>query len=214
MRMVLLKRCIHATGMDISLFQLAELQRKVRSQVSSEYMLCNCVSPTKQLFDWSMMRLRRHPYGVGDAFAVDSDTQLKKKRERLTILKEEETNRVETRKRKFFAEILNGIRELQLQVQASQKRQKQRNDAVQAWLGRQRQRATRQEKLRLQALKSDDQEAYIRMVEESKNERLTMLLGKMNDLLVRLGATVRRQKDAKHDACVLPDYKKGLGGFM
>ena len=39
----------------------------------------------------------------------------------------------------------------------------------------------------------------MRMVEESKNERLTMLLGKTNDLLVRLGADVRRQKDAKRD---------------
>ncbi|CAH1449703.1 unnamed protein product [Lactuca virosa] len=182
--------------------KLAELQKKVRSNVSSEYMLClNCVYPEKQLFDWGMMRLSRPSYGVGDAFAVDSDNHLKKKRdaERLTKLEEEEKNRVETRKRKFFAEILNAIRELQLQVQASQKRRKQRNDAVQAWHGRQRQRATRQEKLRFQALKSDDQEAYMRMVEESKNERLTMLLGKTNDLLVRLGAAVRRQKDAEHD---------------
>ena len=39
----------------------------------------------------------------------------------------------------------------------------------------------------------------MRMVEESKNERLTMLLGKTNDLLVRLGAAVRHQKDAEHD---------------
>ncbi|KAL7592715.1 hypothetical protein Lser_V15G33809 [Lactuca serriola] len=182
--------------------KLAELQKKVRSNVSSEYMLClNCVYPEKQLFDWGMMRLSRPSYGVGDAFAVDSDNHLKKKRdaERLTKLEEEEKNRVETRKRKFFAEILNAIRELQLQVQASQKRRKQRNDAVQAWHGRQRQRATRQEKLRFQALKSDDQEAYMRMVEESKNERLTMLLGKTNDLLVRLGAAVRRQKDAEYD---------------
>ncbi|XP_024960128.1 probable ATP-dependent DNA helicase CHR12 isoform X1 [Cynara cardunculus var. scolymus] len=182
--------------------KLAELQRKVRSNVSSEYMLClNCVYPEKKLFDWGMMRLSRSSYGVGDAFAVDSDNHMKKKRdaERLTKLEEEEKNRVETRKRKFFAEILNTIRELQLQVQAAQKRRKQRNDGVQAWHGRQRQRATRQEKLRFQALKSDDQEAYMRMVEESKNERLTMLLGKTNDLLVRLGAAVRRQKDAEHD---------------
>ncbi|KAL7607265.1 hypothetical protein Lser_V15G15760 [Lactuca serriola] len=48
-----------------------------------------------------------------------------------TGLEEEEKNIVETRKRKFFAEILNAIRELQLQVQASQKRRKQRNDVVQ-----------------------------------------------------------------------------------
>ncbi|KAJ9550474.1 hypothetical protein OSB04_014519 [Centaurea solstitialis] len=174
--------------------KLAELQRKVRSNVSSEYMLClNCVYPEKKLFDWGMMRLSRPSYAVGDAFAVDSDNHLKKKRdaERLTKLEEEEKNRVETRKRKFFAEILNTIRELQLQVQASQKRRKQRNDG--AWHGRQRQRATRQEKLRFQALKSDDQEAYMRMVEESKNER------ENKRPPGPLGAAVRRQKDAEHD---------------
>ncbi|KAI3715446.1 hypothetical protein L6452_22428 [Arctium lappa] len=269
--------------------KLSELQRKVRSDVCSEYLLClTSVHPDKQLFDWDMMKLRRPPYGVGDAFAVDFDDRLKKKRntQRLSKLEEEEKNRVETKKRKFFAEILNAARELQLQVQAAQKRRKQRNDGVQgrcnhrvsdlteflgvnghvsklasdfpclreesidniegeeadrvhrgvgvfsgidryffvgvfsgidfidttfhllcdffdpaskAWHGRQRQRATRQEKMRFQALKSDDQEAYMRMVEESKNERLTLLLGKTNDLLVRLGAAVRRQKDAEHD---------------
>lgn len=68
----------------------------------------------------------------------------------------------------------------------------------QAWHGRQRQRATRAEKLRFQALKADDQEAYMRLVKESKNERLTMLLEETNKLLVNLGAAVQRQKDAKH----------------
>ncbi len=70
---------------------------------------------------------------------------------------------------------------------------------LQAWHGRQRQRATRAEKLRFQALKSDDQEAYMRLVKESKNERLTMLLQETNKLLVNLGAAVQRQKDTKVD---------------
>ncbi|XP_057489145.1 probable ATP-dependent DNA helicase CHR12 [Actinidia eriantha] len=182
--------------------KLEELQSKVRSDVSSEYWLrLHCAYPDKQLFDWGMMRLRRPMYGLGDAFAMEADENLKKKRdaERLSRLQEEEKNLVETRKRKFFAELLNAARELQLQVQAAQKRRKQRNDGVQAWHGRQRQRATRAEKLRFQALKADDQEAYMKMVEESKNERLTMLLGKTNDLLVRLGAAVQRQKDSEHD---------------
>lgn len=39
----------------------------------------------------------------------------------------------------------------------------------------------------------------MKMVEESKNERLKMLLGKTNELLVRLGAAVQRQKDSEHD---------------
>ncbi|XP_043690556.1 probable ATP-dependent DNA helicase CHR12 isoform X2 [Telopea speciosissima] len=185
--------------------KLEELQSKVRSDVNSEYWLCEkCVYPEKQLFDWGMMRLHRPfiMYGVADVFAMETDERLRKKRdaERLSRLEEEEKNLMETRKRKFFADLLNTAREFQLQAQAALKRRKQRNDGVQAWHGRQRQRATRAEKLRFQALKADDQEAYMRLVEESKNERLTTLLGKTNELLVRLGAAVQRQKDAEHDA--------------
>lgn len=51
--------------------------------------------------------------------------------QRLSRLEEEEKNQIETRKRKFFAEILNAVREFQLQIQASMKRRKQRNDGVQ-----------------------------------------------------------------------------------
>jgi hypothetical protein len=50
----------------------------------------------------------------------------------------------------------------------------------------------------LQVLKAGDQEAYLRMVEESKNERLTMLLDKTNELLEGIGKAVQRQKDAEH----------------
>ncbi|CAK9329073.1 unnamed protein product [Citrullus colocynthis] len=180
--------------------KLLDLQKKVRSDVSSEYWLqATCAYPDKQLFDWGMMRLHRPPYGVGDAFAMEADDQLRKKRdaERTSRLEEEEKNQIETRKRKFFAEILNAVREFHLQIQASIKRRKQRNDGIQAWHGRQRQRATRAEKLRFQALKADDQEAYMRLVKESKNERLTTLLEETNKLLVNLGAAVQRQKDSK-----------------
>ncbi|XP_010546817.1 PREDICTED: probable ATP-dependent DNA helicase CHR12 [Tarenaya hassleriana] len=180
--------------------KLRELQCKVRAEVSSEYWLrLKCAHPDKQLYDWGMMRLPRPFYGVSDPFAMEADDQFRKKRdaERLSRLEEEERNLIETAKRKFFAEVLNAVREFQLQIQASQKRRKQKNDGVQAWHGRQRQRATRAEKLRLMALKSDDQEAYMRLVKESKNERLTTLLEETNKLLVNLGAAVQRQKDAK-----------------
>ncbi|XP_048334270.2 probable ATP-dependent DNA helicase CHR12 isoform X2 [Ziziphus jujuba] len=147
-----------------------------------------------------MMRLRRPLYGVGDVFAVEADDQFRKKRdaERLLRLEEEERNHIETRKRKFFTEFLNTYREFLVHIQASQRRRKQRNDGVLGWHGRQRQRASRAEKLRFQALKADDQEAYMRMVKESKNERLTTLLEETNRLLVNLGAAVQRQKDSKH----------------
>ncbi|XP_004511346.1 probable ATP-dependent DNA helicase CHR12 isoform X2 [Cicer arietinum] len=161
-----------------------------------------------------MMRLRRPPYGVGDPFAINADDQIRKKRdaERLSRLEEQEKTHIETTKRRFFAEILNAVREFQLQIQGSLKRRKQRNDAVQAWHGRQRQRATRAEKLRFQALKADDQEAYMRMVKESKNERLTLLLEETNKLLVNLGAAVQRQRDSKQSNGIEPleDLKADL----
>lgn len=149
-------------------------------------------------------------HASGHAMAPEADERQRRKREaeRQRRLEEEERTRESTRKRKFFNELLNVTRECQLQTQAALKRRKQRNDGVQAWHGKQRQRATRAEKLRFQALKSDDQEAYMRMVEESKNERLTTLLSRTDDLLQRLGAMVQKQKDAEpEDAFILKKDK-------
>ncbi|KAJ8768397.1 hypothetical protein K2173_021550 [Erythroxylum novogranatense] len=187
--------------------KLGELQSKVRSEVSSEYWIRSlCAFPEKQLFDWGMMRLQRPMYGIVDAFAREPDDQFRKKRdaERLARLEEEERNLIENRKKRFLVEIGNAVRDFQLQIQASLKRRKQRNDLVQAWHGRQRQRVTRAEKLRFQALKADDQEAYMRLVKESKNERLTMLLEETNKLLVNLGAKVQSQKGEKHSDGIEP----------
>lgn len=183
--------------------KLLELQKKVRSDICAEYWLQKkCAYPERQLYDWGMMRIR-YPfamYGIGDGFSMDSDDIHRKKRfaERISKLEEEEKNQAENRKRKFFAEILNAAREYQLQTSATYKRRKQRNDGVLAWHVRARQRITRLEKSRLQVLKAGDQEAYMRMVEESKNERLKMLLDKTNELLEGIGKAVQRQKDAEH----------------
>lgn len=63
--------------------QLADLQSKVRSDVSSEYWLRErCAYPDKQLFDWGLMRLPRPAmYGMGDAFATEADDRQRKKRD-------------------------------------------------------------------------------------------------------------------------------------
>uniref|UniRef100_A0A0E0KYD8 DNA helicase n=1 Tax=Oryza punctata TaxID=4537 RepID=A0A0E0KYD8_ORYPU len=183
--------------------KLLDLQKKVRTDISAEYWLHKkCAHPDRQLFDWGMMRIR-YPftmYGIGDSFAMDADDIHRKRRfsERISRLEEEEKNQAEIRKRKFFSEILNAAREYQLQIPASYKRKKQRNDGVLAWHVRARQRINRIEKSRLQVLKAGDQEAYLRMVEESKNERLKLLLGKTNELLEGIGKAVQRQKDAEH----------------
>lgn len=48
----------------------------------------------------------------------------------------------------------------------------------------------------MQALKSDDQEAYLKLVEESKNSRLHDLLDKTDDILAQLGKKLQKQKEA------------------
>ncbi|CAN6340591.1 unnamed protein product [Urochloa humidicola] len=183
--------------------KLLDLQKKVRSDISAEYWLHKrCAYPERQLFDWGMMRVQ-YPfamYGIGDSFLMDADDVHRKKRfaERMSRLEEEEKIQADIRKRKFFTEILNAYREHQVQLGTTFKQRKQRNDGVQAWHLRARQRISRQEKNRLNLLKIGDQEAYMRMVEESKNERLKMLLDKTNELLEGIGKAVQRQKDAEH----------------
>ncbi|XP_078167535.1 putative ATP-dependent DNA helicase CHR719 isoform X1 [Carex rostrata] len=183
--------------------KLLELQKKIRTELSGDYWLTEkCRNPERQLYDWGMMRLPFPPtiFGIGDPTFVNEDDRQRRRRynERMLRMEEEEKNQVEMNKRKFFAEILNIAREFQAREQASFKKRKQRNDGVLLWHSRSKQRVSQTEKKRLQLLQKDDQEAYMRMVEESKNERLKMLLGKTNDLLVRLGAAVQRQKDAEH----------------
>ncbi|KAI3857573.1 hypothetical protein MKW98_028837 [Papaver atlanticum] len=188
--------------------KLADLQSKVRCNVSDEYWLSEkCAYADRQLFDWGLMRLPGpRMYGIADAFATErDDRQRSKKRyaETVSRLGEEEKSRIEIRQRNFFGEVLNASREFQMQVQAVWKRRKHRNDHVQTWHRQQtqrvKQRLTREEKERFQALKVNDVETYERLLKESKNERLTMFLGKTNDLLVQLGAAVQKQKDAELD---------------
>ncbi|RZC92224.1 hypothetical protein C5167_026857 [Papaver somniferum] len=188
--------------------KLADLQSKVRCNVSDEYWLSEkCAYADKQLFDWGFMRLPGpRMYGIADAFATErDDRQRSKKRDAETASRigGEEKSRIEIRQRKFFGEVLNASREFQMHVQTVLKRRKHRNDHVLTWHRQQtqrvRQRLTREEKERFEALKVNDVETYERLVKESKNERLTMFLGKTSDLLVQLGAAVQKQKDAELD---------------
>lgn len=74
--------CLSSLILNSFSYQLAELQCKVRSEVISEYWLrLRCPNPDKQLFDWGVTRLRRPLYGIGDAFAMEADDALKKKRD-------------------------------------------------------------------------------------------------------------------------------------
>ncbi|GBG79414.1 hypothetical protein CBR_g29561 [Chara braunii] len=192
--------------------KLLALQRKVRYEVGAEKKLQERCTPDV-LCDWGLMRLRRDEvvralarsdgrYVDSRAYmGVESDDLQRRKREaeRQRRAEEEERTRLVLARKRFLTELFNFVREFSVQQQQVLKRRKQRNDFIQGWHGKQRQRASRAERLRVQALKNDDQEAYMRLVEESKNERLKTLLGKTDELLRKLGAMVKKQKEVQND---------------
>lgn len=68
---------------NIFVYQLAELQRKVRSEVAAEYWLRErCAYPDRQLYDWGMMRLPSRPIDdMGGSLAMEADERMRKKRD-------------------------------------------------------------------------------------------------------------------------------------
>eukprot|EP00698_Gefionella_okellyi_P009866 TRINITY_DN2530_c0_g1_i3.p1 TRINITY_DN2530_c0_g1~~TRINITY_DN2530_c0_g1_i3.p1 ORF type:complete len:1174 (+),score=207.58 TRINITY_DN2530_c0_g1_i3:3464-6985(+) len=77
------------------------------------------------------------------------------------------------------------------------------NRHVSTWhVVRERERAAQAEKQardRMQALKANDEEAYLRLLKETKNERLTALLAQTDEFLAQLGAKVQSEKDLQHE---------------
>lgn len=85
---------------------------------------------------------------------------------------------------------------LQKQVFAvTTKRQRQRNDAVIAWHGRERRRKIREANARIMALKDNNIEEYLRMARETKNDRIHTLLNKTDGILVELGMKIAEQRE-------------------
>jgi hypothetical protein len=60
-------------------------------------------------------------------------------------------------------------------------------------------RLKREEKERLRALKENDDEAYYKLVDQTKNKRLKDLLTQTDNYLRRLGAMVAMEKDGEFD---------------
>ncbi|GAQ78262.1 putative SNF2 family DNA repair protein [Klebsormidium nitens] len=207
------------SGLEVQALKLVELQRKVRAEVALEQKLLTSCQPD-QLLDWSMMRLKREDvlrsilradpervkYGcaalssmVGvTAAALEADERARRKREADREARNEENKRKNALlvRRRFLQELLASYHEWTALQAAEAKRLKQRNDGVLNWHSKEAKRANRAERLRVQALKNDDQEAYLALVAESKNERLKTLLGATDELLERLGQMVQLQKEA------------------
>eukprot|EP00899_Mesostigma_viride_P007477 jgi/Mesvir1/16730/Mv15115-RA.2 len=203
--------------------QLSELQRKVRFEVAVEKRLLEQCAPRDRilsflgqetrcaadaagppapvrLLSWEhcVVKVPRDSAAYGDvgqgSFRANEEQRRRREAERRRRLALEERVRAQTERKRYLQSLLQHGRDWRQLVATMGKRRKHRNDGVLAWHSRERQRATRAERMRLQALRSDDQEAYMRLVEESKNERLQTLLDRTAELLSTLGDKVMLQK--------------------
>eukprot|EP00898_Chlorokybus_atmophyticus_P006098 jgi/Chlat1/648/Chrsp103S00966 len=200
---------------ELKQLQLVGLQQRLRSHVALEKRLQEHCSSVDTLFEWTRLHRSKkdllHAEQIEAAAAVAaaaasaavarekasgiSDEERRRiDAERLLRNAAEERARAAAERRRFLLELSNHSRDFRSHTSGVAKKRKQTMDLVQNWHARERVRAGRAEKQRLMALKADDQEAYLKLVEESKNERLNTLLGKTDELLQQLGTLVRQQK--------------------
>ena len=99
-------------------------------------------------------------------------------------------------RRKFLAEVSTHQVEWRMERSNDYKRLKVRNDHVSQWHREERKRRSRAERSRINALKTENMEEYIRMIQESKNERINTVLSRTDDILLQLGNLVVQQKFA------------------
>ena len=90
------------------------------------------------------------------------------------------------------------------------------NEGVRAWHAKERNKLSRQEARRLQALRANDEEQYLRLVAESKNERLNTLLHKTAELLStlenKIKATQAAAAAAGEEGVLVEEHPNGAVG--
>lgn len=119
-------------------------------------------------------------------------------------------------RRRWLAQLLQHGRDNKEAEKAERLRQKKRNDGVLAFHRKAQNGLRREERERIQALKAGDEEAYMRLVQDTKNQRIEELLQTTDDLLKHLANRIEAMKKATARAAVDPhlaDDDEGADGL-
>jgi hypothetical protein len=108
-------------------------------------------------------------------------------------------------RRRWLAQLLQHGRDNKDSERADRLRQKRRNDGVVAFHRKCQNGLRREERERIQALRAGDEEAYMRLVQDSKNQRIEELLHTTDDLLKHLADRIENMKAAAVRASDDPD---------
>ena len=103
--------------------------------------------------------------------------------------------KVINRRRAFLADVAMHQSTVVLQGKLRKKEKRARVEAVLNWHHKERTRAAREQRQRINALRSENIEEYVRMARKAKNERLTTLLNRTDDIMSALGHLVQQQRE-------------------
>ena len=190
--------------------KLVDLQRQVRSRVTSE--MHRLLMSRERINDlMSMARKMRCADAAPPSLVPETARQDMQKLEQKHRL--EQYRRNETRKRLMLDSLLvhiQGIRTLSWEVQSTRKRLHKDLERYFRDLARDEERRRRKEQYdRIKALRSNDDEEYLKLLKNTKNTKLLQLLKQTDEYLVQIGAQVEEQKrDALRDREVLSKVPK------
>ncbi|CAM0913347.1 unnamed protein product [Alopecurus aequalis] len=164
---------------ELKKLQLLPLQRRVRSEFLSDFFKPN----TAELERVKAVKKHRHGRRV---------KQLEKIEQKM---KEERQKRIRERQKEFFADIESHRERLEDSFKAKRERLKGFNRYVKEFHKRKerihREKLDRIQREKINLLKNNDVEGYLRMVKDAKSDRVKQLLRETEKYLQKLGAKLR-----------------------
>ena len=108
-------------------------------------------------------------------------------------------------RRVWLAQMFAHAKALEKAEKDSKHRLRKRNNGVLSYHRKQQNAEAREERARIEALKAGDEEAYLRLVQDSKDQRIEELLSTTDDLLKHLAEKIDATKAAARRAMEDPD---------
>jgi ATP-dependent helicase STH1/SNF2 len=181
-----------AASRELRYLKLVGLQKKLRREVAEELRRAVALEAANEPFAYRRLKRPLLEMQLGG-------TDSKSERQRHV----EQELRRKQKHREFLGTLLNHARGFKDFHYENRLRLRKLNKSLLAHKinleKREAQRRERAEKERLRALKADDLDGYLKMLEETKNERLQLLLKQTDNYLETIGAMVQMEKDRNEE---------------
>jgi len=205
---------------ELESLTIGNLTEEMRMKASIEIKQIKLLSLQKQLRKKVALEIRKQV-----ALQAAEDDRIYRRRSRKNLLqtvgelqREKEGNAREKAQKEFAEAVASYAKTFNNHHHAVASKWKKINNSVQSYYRQQMKKKEklekRLEKERLEALRNNDEEAYRKLLEKTKNKRLSTLLGQTEDFLSTLGARVaqHQQEEEKKEQEEEEEEKKRVEG--